>query len=183
MKEIWKDICGYEGKYQISNLGNVKSLQREVYKKHGELFRVHPERILKPCDYKGKGYPIVALSSGDRVYQSHRVHRLIADHFLGATKKHAVDHIDGDRTNNNISNLRLCTVSQNGANKKKYHKGGFSKYKGVTYCKNRKKYIAQIGARENHKHLGAFTTQEEAALRYNEEATKRFGEFALLNII
>jgi hypothetical protein len=80
------------------------------------------------------------------------------------------------------SNLRIVTIQQNAMNKKSY-KGSSSKYKGVGWDKWAKKWKAQIQTNGKSKHLGLFTSEEEAAEAYNKEAIKLFGEHALLNEI
>ena len=80
------------------------------------------------------------------------------------------------------SNLRIVTNQQNQMNKKSY-KGSSSKYKGVAWHKRHKKWNAQIQINGKQKHLGYFTSEEEAALAYNKEAIKLFGEHALINEI
>lgn len=103
MKEIWKDIKGYEGKYQVSNLGNVKSLER--FDKYNRYVK---EKILIPRKHTG-GYLRVGLSRKDFY-----IHRLVAEAFIPNLKnKKYINHIDGDKTNNNINNLEWCTANEN----------------------------------------------------------------------
>ena len=110
-KEIWKDIKGYEGYYQVSNMGNVKSLN---YRRTGK------ERIMKPGD-NGKGYLRVGLSK-DGKRKSCKVHRLVAEAFIQfvpeANTSYEVDHKNTDRTDNRVSNLCYVTSSQNKLNPK-----------------------------------------------------------------
>lgn len=98
--EIWKDIDGYSGEYQISNYGRVKS------------FKYGSPKILK---YKtnNKGYKWVALCSNG-VQSNLLVHRLVAIHFLENDKNYKIiNHIDENPANNNVSNLEWCTQSEN----------------------------------------------------------------------
>lgn len=92
------------------------------------------------------------------------------------------DHIDRDWKNNQKVNLREATQHQNAINRSKL-KGTTSKYKGVYWCNKRCKWIAQIKNNRIAKNLGGYTTQEEAALAYNEAAKTTFGNFAVLNVI
>lgn len=92
-----------------------------------------------------------------------------------------VDHWDHDTLNNRKENLRVCTYSQNGANQRKTR--GSSRFKGVTWNKSRGKWQAQIEVAGHHKYLGLFLEEEKAAQAYNDEAAKRFLDFALLNEI
>lgn len=91
------------------------------------------------------------------------------------------DHIDGDGLNNQKSNLRLVTNSQNQANN--ITTTGTSIFKGVSFHKKDKKWRAQIQKDGIKYHLGSFNTEVEAAIRYNMAAKEMFGEYARLNII
>lgn len=119
VKEEWKDIQDFEGKYQISNYGRVKSLKRDVHwtGKNGQqgVKRVG-ERILKPKIDKD-GYEAILLSSLDLGRVNYRSHRLVALHFL---EKHptnesniVVDHIDNVKNNNMWFNLQWVTQEVN----------------------------------------------------------------------
>ena len=101
MKEIWKDVVGYEGLYQVSNLGRVKSLPRTTTK----------GVVLKQQTNKRNGYCYVELSMNG-IRKNKRVHIIVANAFLGQSKMQ-VNHIDGNKTNNVIGNLEYCTQSQN----------------------------------------------------------------------
>ena len=93
------------------------------------------------------------------------------------------DHINGNGLDNQRSNLRACTVSQNGMNARP-RANCISKYKGVTFKKTLKIRPWQAGIVINQKriHLGYFPSEEEAALAYNRKATELFGEFARPNV-
>lgn len=109
MQEIWKDIPNYEGLYQASNLGRIKSIR---YFNHVNN-QIYPrEKILKPI-LNEKGYCRVDLSkSGES--KRHRVHRLVAKTFLpNPYNLLEVNHIDGNKQNNNVNNLEWCSHSYN----------------------------------------------------------------------
>ena len=116
MKEIWKDVFGYEGFYQISSLGNVKSLDRIVKnkasKRRGEYFV--PIKGKYPKQHKNvKGYLTVGLCK-DKKHKSVLVHRLVALHFIpNPGMLDQVNHIDGDKTNDCVENLEWCTQVEN----------------------------------------------------------------------
>lgn len=102
-QEIWKDIKGYEGLYQISNLGRVKSLPRNG--------TIKTKRIIK-YELDKYGYPQVILNN--KKHKCFRVHRLVAEAFiLNPQNKSTVNHIDGNKTNNKVSNLEWNTVKEN----------------------------------------------------------------------
>ena len=97
MKEIWKDVKGYEGKYLISNTGKVKSLTRN--------------RLLKPVIQKGYMYIHLCKNSKDKAYL---LHRLVAKHFVSNPDNlPEVNHKNEDKVNNDASNLEWCDAKYN----------------------------------------------------------------------
>jgi len=109
------------------------------------------------------------------------LHRLIAVHFISNPEsKPCVDHVDGIRNNNVITNLRWCTKSQNNFNKKVENVGTSSIFKGVCRYKGGK-FQANITCEGKHYYLGHFTSEEDAARSYNKKAKELFKDFARLN--
>lgn len=97
--EVWKDIKGYENKYQVSNYGNVRSLNFE---------RKKICKNIKPI-IKSTGYYVVTLS-----YKQCLIHRLVANAFLpNPSNKPVIDHINTIKSDNNVDNLRWSTVKEN----------------------------------------------------------------------
>ena len=92
------------------------------------------------------------------------------------------DHRNGNGLDNRRVNLRSCSPSQNGHNSK-CRAGGTSKFKGVSWDRRYSKWRASIGIKYKLYNLGRFVNEKDAAMAYNEKATKVFGEFAYLNII
>ena len=112
--EEWKLIKGYDGRYAISNYGNVKSLWHEnsVGIEEKKIKRVYKEKMLAVTD-NGNGYKIVSLSKNGK-RKNHYIHRLVADHFLDEiSDRMVVNHKDFNTTNNNVSNLECCTQKDN----------------------------------------------------------------------
>lgn len=165
-----KYIKGFEGLYSITREGNVYS---HKYKKFLKTY-LSSDKIKYPCvglykDGKEKGY---------------RVHRLVALTFLDNPNNFSeIDHIDRDRSNYNVKNLRWVSRSQNERNKGKIVRKGLkpSKYKGVSWSITRNKWIVFIVVDGIQKNMGGFLDEVEAAKRYNELAKEQFGEFAYIN--
>lgn len=108
--EKWKDIKNYEGLYQISSYGNVKRLERKL--DDGRLLK---EKLFK-LNVCGDGYIMVGLTK-NKNRKFYYVHRLVAEAFIPhSDEKYEVDHIDTDRTNNNVHNLRWVNRSENNLN-------------------------------------------------------------------
>ena len=119
--EIWKDIEGYEGLYQVSNMGRVKSLKRTVRCDRG--YRIVPERILKGRKNR-VGYLQVQLCKDGKVKKCY-VHRLVATVFCENPEGYTeVNHIDENKQNNNSQNLEWCSHSYNNRYNDKAKKAG-----------------------------------------------------------
>ena len=119
MKEEWKDIKGYEGLYQVSNTGKVRSLDRKVwnYIKKGRTLKTHNN---------GHGYYNISLHGNNKIEKHVYIHRLVAETFIpNPNNLPQVNHKDFNKSNNNIDNLEWVSSLQN-----KIH------YRKSKYCKN-----------------------------------------------
>lgn len=157
--EIWKDIKNYEGLYQVSNLGNVRSLDRLMSTLTGD--RLYKGKQLKPKLLQ-TGYLQVSLyknnDNNGRHYQP-LVHQLVALSFLNNENNYkSINHIDGNKQNNNSSNLEYCTYSYNELHKYRI----LNKKRGVYYDSKRNEYYAQLRYKGNIINLGRFKDKEEA---------------------
>ncbi len=113
--EIWKDIPGYEGRYKVSSLGRIKSLERKVrgvnHYSGRDFLRTVPERILRPGQYCKSGHLSVVLEHGGN---GQPVHQLVMKAFIGNPPDGMeVLHINGDPTDNRLKNLRYGTRTEN----------------------------------------------------------------------
>ena len=158
MEEIWKDIPDYEGIYQASNLGNVRSFNNR-WKLKGK------PRLLKMC-INDRGYMVVGLLNNGK-QKTFKVHILIAMTFLNhkpdKTLNIVVDHIDCNKKNNSVSNLQLITNRQNLSKDKK---NGTSKYVGVSWHKPLNKWVSFIYINKKRYNLGYYNCELAAAQAY-----------------
>lgn len=165
-----KELSNYPG-YAINEVGEVFSLSRKVRTRRGG-FRTVPPRKLKPTLHN-RGYLLVSLWREGRG-KFRYIHQLMAEAFLGLTGEYHVDHIDGNKKNNHLTNLRLATRSQNSQNSKA-HSDSQSGLKGVS--RKRKRWRARIVVDGKEKSLGVFGTKEEAHAAWVAVAKELHGEF------
>lgn len=167
--EIWKDIVGYEGYYQVSNYGRVKSLERIifgfVFGKEKQCKKIFKERILRNSPNE-KGYLRVCLCLKGK--QSVRlIHLLVAELFLNhrtnGTVELVVDHKDYDKNNNKASNLQIITNRENCT---KDRKRKYGSKRGTTFRPKSNKWQAMIQINKKNIYLGLFKTEEEASIAY-----------------
>jgi hypothetical protein len=160
-KEIWKDIPEYEGMYQVSSEGRVKSLERYVKHWTGGLKKL-TERYRMLSKNTG-GYSVVNLCKDGKV-KKYPSHILVAMAFLNhkpSGHSVVVDHIDNDISNNRLSNLQLISSRKNSTKDKK-PKSGFA---GVIKTKSGR-YQSRILHKKQQICLGMFDTPEEAHQAY-----------------
>ena len=125
MKEEWRPVKGYEDRYEVSNMGLVRSITRVTsYGRRRKSKEIYVKTI--------NGYKVVSLF--DSKIRNHKIHRLVADAFIpNPENKPCVDHIDTNRTNNNVDNLRWVTYKENANNplSLKAQREGISKRKNL----------------------------------------------------
>lgn len=153
--EILKDIPGYEGIYQVSNIGNV--------------FSTKFSKVIKlKTSIGSRGYLNATLcKNGLKKYFS--VHKLVAMAFLNHVPcgyKLVIDHIDDNKLNNNVSNLQIVTPRENAY---KTQGNYSSKYKGVSWHKSSERWSARIRINGKIIHIGSFKSEEEASEAYKQK--------------
>ena len=165
MEEIWKTIEGYEGLYEISNMGNVKSFWKS---KNGMLLKLFTINKYLAVELRNK--------NSNQIY----VHTLVANAFVeNPDNKPCIDHKDQNKHNNCADNLRWATQSENCMNKPK--RGGSSKYKGVSWDTRSSKWCAKITVMYQSIHIGYFVDEEEAARAYDAYIIQHLADFGILN--
>lgn len=172
MEEIWEDVADYEGLYQVSNFGNVKSKARQGAK----------GGMLKYCK-DGRGYLTIGLHKNN-INKTFRVHILVAMSFKGhkpsgSTKGLVIDHIDNNKLNNHADNLKIITQRENSS---KDRKGYTSEFIGVSWDKSSNKWVAKIQFNGRLIHLGYFKHEIDAHNAY-QNALKLINEGVDLNIL
>jgi len=164
--EIWREIPGYEGYYEVSDQGRVRSLDRKVGN------RLLKGKYLKPG--LNNSYKDVNLSLNNK-RKTFRVHQLVAMAFLNhkpdGTMKVCVDHLNNIKTDNRLENLQLISNRENTSKDRK----GSSKYTGVSRFNLTNKWESSIRINGKKKHLGLFESELEAS-QYYQDALKSIEE-------
>lgn len=166
--EVFKTIKGYEGLYQVSNLGRVKSLERIVY--YGNKSKFIKERILKGQP-DGNKYLTVGLTK-DSIQERRTIHQLVAVAFLNHKPcglKSVVNHKNNNKQDNRVENLEIVSQRENG-NKK--HLKSTSKYIGVHWSSNKKKWVSSIHIKGKTIHLGYFDNEYNAHISYKNKLSE-----------
>ena len=152
MEEIWKDVPDYEGLYQVSNYGKVRSLKFNKIK------------VLKAA-INGNGYLNVVLWDNG-VKKSFTNHQLVAYAFLNHKPcglKLVIDHINNDKLDNRLQNLQIVT---NRYNVRKIQGAFTSIFKGVSWIEKRQRWQSQAFIEGHKKHIGYFKNEYDAHLAY-----------------
>jgi len=187
--EVWRPIPGYENYYQVSSMGNVKSLPRKVYRyNNGIRTTIHRKGIIRSTNLNNvTGYHSVTLSV-DNIRIRYYIHRLVLSAFIGLSmsKKRNdllhIDHIDNDKGNNKLINLQLVSarfnVSKSSKSKTSHMKGvkkKILKNGGVSWH-------SQIIDNGKYMHLGVYDTEQKAHDAYM-AAAMSFGNLSDLKLL
>lgn len=160
LEEIWKDVPKYEGFYQASNLGNIRSLERWVNNR-GNLQYV-PFRVLKRTYQVYTGYECVSLTK-DGISKRVYVHRVIMESFCGSGEGKYVDHKNEVRTDNRLENIRYCSNRDNAI----FHFKPINKFTGTSKTRSNT-WLAKIYFNGKRHGLGTRKTREKAHELYEE---------------
>lgn len=169
--EVWK-VIKYHSDYAVSSLGRVKRLARciIVWNNYQNCERRYPEKIMKLCDDKD-GYKLVTICK-----KTYKVHRLVAEVFIDNVNNYEhVNHLDGVKTNNIVSNLEWVNHQDNITHKvTKLHKH----LRGACWHKKIKKWYSKIDFKGKRIHIGYFNTKEEALEAYNKKFKELYNQEA-----
>lgn len=173
--ELWKAIPGWEGYYEASTLGHIRSVDHAIVDTLGRLQHCTGKHLRS---HLRRGRRAITLCAKNQLFQ-YSISRLMAATFLpNPLQRPIVDHIDRNPLNDKLSNLRWASHSQSQQNRSP-KKG---KFKGVYHSHSKKHpWWARIQVGRRPIHLGHFSTAEDAATAYNHAAIKYHGEFACLN--
>ena len=164
INEVWRSVDGYIN-YQVSNIGRIRNASTG--------------KILKGIPHTA-GYLHVKLT-GTQGRRNEFIHRLVACEFINnPDNKPCVDHINHDKTDNTVDNLRWATHSENSKNmSKRSHTS--SHYLGVSWDSRRQKWRASITTKGRMRHIGYFDLETDAAKAYDEQAMIDHGDYVNLN--
>lgn len=156
MIDEWRDVVGFEDAYQVSAYGQIKAKQKITW--NGKCDATRKEKILKLYKQKN-GYMMINLKRNGKIKHA-LIHRIVADAWIpNTTNKPTVNHIDGDKANNTVSNLEWCTHSEQNIHASKL---GLKKFTGENHSRHKLKesqvimirYLNQNGLKINHNDYG-----------------------------
>jgi len=160
-EEIWKDIPDYEGIYQVSNLGRVKSFCKK-------------KENIKTNYLDNVGYYVVSICKNNKCIPR-KIHQLVAICFLNhipCGHKFVVNHINNNPLDNRVENLQIVTTRHNTSKDKK---NKTSNYTGVSFCKKQNKWRADMRLKGKSFFLGRFIKEEEANRAYQNKLKEILG--------
>ncbi len=153
----------------------IKDFEQYAISNYGEVINIKTGNKLKPYTNKN-GYLEVGLSKNKRTHRK-RIHRLVGNAFIDKiNEKSLIDHKDGNKTNNNLTNLRWCNNSENMRNSKISSRNN-SGVRGVSFNKENQKWKAVITVNGKIMHIGYFEDLEVAKIARQDKSKEIFGEF------
>ena len=160
--EIWKPVKNYEGLYEVSNFGRIKSLKKTIVNKSGRINRHTKEKIVR--SYNHDGYRRIRLTKSGKGNQV-LVHRIVINSYYGHSDL-LIDHINGIRHDNRIENLEYVTNSENTL--RGYERNGkSSKFRGVSFSpRTKNKWAVSVSVNNKTIHIGRYETEIEAHREY-----------------
>ena len=163
--EIWADIAGYDGAYQISNMGHVRTfLKKDGFVGFVKTEKSRPRSLIS----HGNGYMYVTLCKNG-VRKNHYIHRLVAEAFIGEIKDgYVINHLDYDRSNNRVENLEIVSQKDNVDYSKHKMKKPVTRKGNYYICDRGTRYEVYV----KKKYLGSYKTIEEARTARNEYINK-----------
>ena len=174
IEEIWKDIAGYEGKYQVSNLGRVRSLPRTFLdvNRRKQMFR---GRVLKQMMRKN-GYMVVTFYESGKFHQM-MVHRLVADAFIpNPNNLPLINHKDEDKTNNRVDNLEWCSAQYNNTYNNIHYRSKEKRRKAVIQMTLDDEFVAEYeSVSEAARQTGFRSSSISAACRGEKKTKQSYG--------
>ena len=174
MEEIWKDIAGYEGKYQVSNLGRVRSLPRTFLDVNGR------RQIFKGCVLKRilrkNGYMVVTFYGSGKFHQM-MIHRLVAGAFIpNPNNLPMINHKDEDKTNNHVDNLEWCSAQYNSTYNNIHYRNKEKRRKAVIQMTLDDEFVAEYeSVREAERQTGFRNSNISAACRGEKKTKQSYG--------
>lgn len=171
-EEIWKDVIGYEGLYQVSNLGRVKSLSKIKLNKGKYPFKT--KDIILKHSLDGGGYAFVKIFNNTSKL-TYKVHQLVAMTFLNhkpCGMKLIIDHINENKIDNRVENLQIVTNRYN-VSKSTFKNRNVSV--GCQFIVSTNKWRSQIKINNKNIHLGLFNSETEASEAYQNKLKEIIG--------
>lgn len=155
----WRDVVGFEGLYEVNSEGQIKSLDKLSPHWKGGIRNIKGKILTGTLDKDG--YKVVSLSLNG-VKKIHKIHRLVAECFIeNPSNKETVNHINGIKADNLVSNLEWNTHRENSIHRSLFS-SKTSKYSNIHFCKTANKWIAQIQSGKSKKMIGAFDSEDVA---------------------
>ncbi len=171
--EEWRTVPGFGARYEVSNIGRVRSIDTQVRNKQG--LRIQRGRVLKQQMNSAGYWTVTLFNLKERRHST--VSGLMGAAFLGVQPGAKTDHVNRQRHDNRVANLRPATTSQNGFNAKT-RSNNTSGLKGASFFPSRNKWRSTITVNGRQQHLGYFDSPEPAHAAYMSAAIKFANDFA-----